>query len=269
MTGGVSLAHTVERGMFVRSSGGPSALPPLVFVHGLGESGLCFEEVLAGPGLEGWRRLAPDLAGYGRSAWSAEPLSLPQQADRIAAWLAGRGEEGAIVVGHSMGGVVALLLAERHPERVAAVIDVEGNKSPQDCVFSGQAAAHSLEAFLAAGFEALIDGVYVDGATEGALRTYFASLRLCDPRAFHLNARELVALSATETLARRLADLAVPVRYMAGAPGGAAPRSLELLAAAGVPCVEVKPSGHWPFIDRPAAFLAELETLLSRLRISG
>ncbi len=250
--------------MFLRSRSGTGGhgLPPLVFVHGLGESGLCFEEVLAEPRLDRWRRLAPDLVGYGRSAWSDEPLSLPQQADRINDWLAERGEAPAVVIGHSMGGVVALLLAERHPGRVAAVVDVEGNKSPRDCVFSGRAAGQDLGDFVASGFDELIDDVYANGAREPALRTYYASLRLCDPRAFHLNGHELVELSATERLAHRLAELPTPDRYIAGVPGGAAPRSLELLAEAGVPCVRVSPSGHWPFIDRRTAFIDALEKTL-------
>jgi pimeloyl-ACP methyl ester carboxylesterase len=255
--------------MFVRSRRGRGGPPPLVFIHGLGESGLCFDGVLAEPRLERWRRLAPDLPGYGRSAWSDEPLSLPQQADRIADWLATKEEGEAVVVGHSMGGVVALLLAERHPERVAAVIDVEGNKSPPDCVFSGQAAGQDLEAFLTGGFEALIDHVYAQGASDPALRTYYASLRLCDPRAFHRNALELTELSASESLAGRLAELPVPSRYIAGVPGGAAPRSLELLAEAGIPCAEVSPSGHWPFIDRRAAFVETLAKILLELDIAG
>jgi pimeloyl-ACP methyl ester carboxylesterase len=249
--------------MFVRARQGPAGTPPLVFVHGLGESGLCFERLLVESRLDGRRLLSPDLAGYGRSAWSEEPLSLSQQADRLGAWLARRREGKAIVIGHSMGGVVALLLAEQQPERVAAVIDVEGNKSPSDCVFSGRVANQELETFVSGRFEALIDDVYAKGIEDRSLRTYYPSLRLCDPRAFHANALELVELSATEELARRLAGLTVPAYYIVGAPGGAASRSRELVAAAGIRTFEVSPSGHWPFIDRPATFVAVLEEILA------
>ena len=88
------------------------------------------------------------------------------------------------------------------------------------------------------------------------------SLRLCDPRAFHRNAGELVALSGSETLAPRLACLDTPHHYVAGAPDGAAGRSLELLSAADVAWTAVEPAGHWPFIDRPAEFAALLARLV-------
>lgn len=39
------------------------------WIHGLGESGLCFERVLARPELHGFRHLVPDLPGYGRRPW--------------------------------------------------------------------------------------------------------------------------------------------------------------------------------------------------------
>jgi len=250
--------------MFVRTYDRGAGGPPLLYLHGLGESGLCFEKIVERPELDGRRHLVPDLPGYGRSPWSAEPLSLPALADHVAAWLKERAEGPAVLVGHSMGGVVALLLAERHPDRVGAVIDVDGNKSLEDCVFSTQAAALTKEAFLGGGFDAIREAIYHDGAAGSeALRGYYASLRLCDPRAFYLNSCELVELSSRETMARRLAALAVPAFYIAGVPDGACARSLHLLAEAGVPCTHISPSGHWPFIDRPGPFASALGRMLA------
>ena len=255
--------HTVEAGMFVREYEGGDGGPPVLYLHGLGESGLCFERIVVRPELAGRKHLVPDLPGYGRSPWPGEPLSLPALADHVAVWLRGRAEGPAILVGHSMGGVVALLLAERHPDRVRAVIDVDGNKSLEDCVFSTLAAAFSKEAFLGGGFDAIREAIYRDGADSEALRGYYASLRLCDPRAFYLNSCELVEFSRRETMARRLAALTVPAFYIAGVPDGACARSLELLAEAGVPCTRISPSGHWPFIDRPGPFAAALDRMLA------
>ncbi len=250
-----------ERGMVVRELGAAAA-PAVLWLHGLGESGLCFERVLGEPTLRNLRHLVPDLPGYGRSPWPETPPTLAAVADHLAGWLGDRGEGPVAVVGHSMGGVVATLLAERHPEVLRSVVDVDGNLSPGDCAYSGEATGHELEAFVEEGFDRLRARVYALGADDEAHRGYWASLRLADPATFHLHALELVELSAAEELAGRLAQLPMPVLYVAGSPGGACARSIELLAAAEVPTLLVGPSGHWPFVDRAAFFAAAVRDRL-------
>jgi pimeloyl-ACP methyl ester carboxylesterase len=168
-----------------------------------------------------------------------------------------------------MGGVVGLLLAERHPQRVAALVDVDGNISIDDCTYSGRAAAMSLQAFVAGGFGRLREAILDEGPGDPATRGYYASLRLCDPATYHLHSSQLVEMSRREDLAARLAALDRPVIYIAGVPGGACDRSLDLLARAGVRTVTVGPAGHWPFIDQPARFADELARVLSTVAVAG
>ncbi|MFH1468923.1 MAG: alpha/beta hydrolase [Pseudomonadota bacterium] len=248
------LQHTVERAMFLRTLGEESLPGPLLWLHGLGESGLCFERIVAHPRLAGWRHLVPDLPGYGRSAWPREPIGLPDLATLLASWLASRDEPPAVVVGHSMGGVLGLLLADRHPSCVRALLNVDGNISLDDCRYSGKAARWVLNDFLAGGFDHFRDEVYQDGLNDPPHRGYYASLRLADPRVFHRHSQDLVALSAAGELPRRMAALPMPARYLAGEPHGASPRSRALLQAAGVPISGVTPAGHWPFLDQPDTF---------------
>lgn len=273
--------QSIEHGMFVREVGGSRAGRPrgsakpttdpasagrrgLLFIHGLGESGLCFARLLARSELAPYRLLVPDLPGYGRSVWPSEPpLALAGLADHLAAWLDQRGEPPVTVVGHSMGGVIAQLLAERHPAAVAAVIDVDGNKSAGDCVFSSRAAAYDLASFLEGGFDVLRETVYRRGKRDLAQRGYYVSLQLADPRSYHQHSLELLELSRSEELASRLAALSQPKHYIAAVPDGASARTRELLTAAGVPWSAIEPSGHWPFIDQPDAFV---ELLLQLLR---
>jgi pimeloyl-ACP methyl ester carboxylesterase len=162
-----------------------------------------------------------------------------------------------------MGGVIALLMAERHRDLVARVIDVDGNVSPPDCAFSSQASAVDLDRFHAAAFAALIDRIYCDGVGDPALRGYYVSLRLCDPRAYYRNSTELVAESRDEDIAERLARLDLPVVYIAGAPRGASQQSRALLDKAGVRTVQISPAGHWPFIDQPDAFTRAMISFLT------
>ncbi|HPF70001.1 MAG TPA: alpha/beta hydrolase [Candidatus Krumholzibacteria bacterium] len=235
----------------------------LLFVHGLGESGLCFEHLLDSPALGGRRLLVPDLPGYGRTPRDGRTRSLADSADELAAWLDLCGVRRAAVLGHSMGGVIAVLLAERHPDLVSLVIDVDGNTSPGDCVYSGRAAAMPQAEFIAGGHAAMMDDLYRAGLEDRAQRGYYTSQRLCDPAVFHRHSAELVAASAPEDLARRRAALKAPVVYIAGEPRGACARSRQLLQEAGVDVRAVGPSGHWPFIDQPEAFLAVLADILA------
>jgi pimeloyl-ACP methyl ester carboxylesterase len=247
--------QTVEMGMFVRETVGPAFEPPLLFIHGLGESGLCFECLFQMWGKSLHHMLVPDLPGYGRSAWSREEaLGLTDHADLLAAWLRERRLPPVVAVGHSMGGVVALLLAERHPELLAGVVDVDGNKSPGDCVFSSQAARWGYQEFCHEGFGELQEAIHDKGATDRAQRGYYVSMRLADPRAYFRNSLELVRMSETRDMAIRLSQLPLPRLYIAGVPGGCCDETHQLLADAEVPKVDVRQSGHWPFIDNPQEF---------------
>lgn len=237
----------------------------MLHIHGLGESGISLEPVAMRPELESWRHLIPDLPGYGRSLWPSGTLPLESVADELARWLARRMEHPVVVLGHSMGGVLATLFAERHRGLCRAIVDVEGNKSIADCSYSSRADAVPLPEFLEHGFQKLLDGVYRAGFDRAPLRGYFASMRFADPRTLWQHSRELVTLSTDETLAVRLARTGVPVLYIAGTPEGAGPRTLELVRSAGISSVVLEPAGHWPFLDLPAEFARAVADFLSAL----
>jgi pimeloyl-ACP methyl ester carboxylesterase len=70
----------------------------------------------------GHRVIAMDLLGHGGSEKPDSGYSMPEQADLVAQALARLGVRDATVVGHSLGGAVAVALAERSPELVARVV---------------------------------------------------------------------------------------------------------------------------------------------------
>jgi len=262
------IVYSFEHGMYVRDHPVPGSRGTLLYIHGLGESGLCFEHLLTHPGLTGWRQLIPDLPGYGRSLRLEEPLTLPGHADHLAAWLreneSVRDAPPVVVIGHSMGGVVSLLFCERHPDLVSAMIDVDGNISRDDGIFSRLAAGRSLEAFMADGFHEMQDMVFSDAQQDMAKRGYYVSMRLADPRTYHLNSRELVEVSTREDVAGRMAALPMRSYYMAAVPNGISQRSQRLLSDAGVALIRIGPSGHWPFIDQTDRFVEELLKILDK-----
>lgn len=254
-----------EDGLSLREHGGLKGRGTILYIHGLGESGLSLEGIATHPEFADWRHLVPDLPGYGRSLWPEVPMPLVAVADLLAERLRSWNAAPAVVLGHSMGGVVATLLGERHPDVVRAVIDVEGNKSLADCTYSSRADADAREAFLRDGYRKLLDGIWELGADREPLRGYYASMRFADPRTLWLHSTELVAYSREESMARRLAALGVPALYVAGVPEGAGPRTLALVKESGLPAAILEPAGHWPFLDQPDGFARAVADFLSGL----
>src|ERR1051326_8372138 len=92
--------------------------PAVVLLHGFG--GAASNWAAVAPVLaRRCRVVVPELPGHGRSSGLPGPAeTLDPYADRIAALLA----EPAVVVGHSLGGVIPLRLASRHPELVRGLV---------------------------------------------------------------------------------------------------------------------------------------------------
>jgi pimeloyl-ACP methyl ester carboxylesterase len=108
------------KGMRLRYYVGGSG-PPLVLVHGL--AGAAANWTLVAPALAARRRLlVPDLPGHAGSSPLAAAPTLNPFADAVAALARREGLAPAAVVGHSLGGVVALRLAIRHEDAVRAVV---------------------------------------------------------------------------------------------------------------------------------------------------
>lgn len=96
---------------------------PVVAIHGITANHRSFSPLatrLSAP------LLAIDLRGRGASRSLPAPFGLEQHAEDVAAAMRSAGIERAIVVGHSMGGFVAVRLAHAHPELVASLVLVDG-----------------------------------------------------------------------------------------------------------------------------------------------
>ncbi len=95
----------------------PAGRAPVVLVHGLGVSSR-YMRPLARHLATDFRVHAPDLPGFGRSDKPRRVLSIPELADRLAAWMEAAGPRRASLVGNSLGCEILVELALRHPERV-------------------------------------------------------------------------------------------------------------------------------------------------------
>jgi pimeloyl-ACP methyl ester carboxylesterase len=108
---GVMLAYRVA---------GDPAAPPLVLLHGLGDSAADWEPLL--PALARDHRVyALDLRGHGQSSHPGQ-YSFELMRDDVIAFLKELGVGSCVLIGHSMGGTVAMLLAEAAPRLVTRLI---------------------------------------------------------------------------------------------------------------------------------------------------
>jgi pimeloyl-ACP methyl ester carboxylesterase len=110
--------------------------PLLVFLHGWGDAGSTFQFVVDEL-KDDWFVIAPDWRGFGETRLEAESYWFPDYLADLDALLEIYSPDGPVrLVGHSMGANVASLYAGVMPERVAAVVNIEGfgllDSNPED-----------------------------------------------------------------------------------------------------------------------------------------
>lgn len=111
VVGDVRLAYEVH---------GRSDAPPLILLHALGEGRRDWAPVLD-RFEERFRVFAIDLRGHGDSDWPGR-YSLQLMADDVLRLLDHLDVPAVTLIGHSMGGAVAYLLAEQHPDRAELLV---------------------------------------------------------------------------------------------------------------------------------------------------
>lgn len=95
---------------------------PIVFVHGLGAQLHHFRHTLFGRFGPGYRLIALDRPGSGYSVRATGATGrLPEQADVVRRFIEELGLERPLVVGHSLGGAIALALATGHPAAISGI----------------------------------------------------------------------------------------------------------------------------------------------------
>jgi pimeloyl-ACP methyl ester carboxylesterase len=217
---------------------------PLVFLHGFGSTKEDYADVVRQQALSERPVLAYDAPGCGASTCSdLSAVSIPFLVTVASAVLNARGIDRCRLIGHSMGGLTGLLLADRDPARVAGFVDIEGNVAPEDCFLSRQIISHrhpDPRGFLAE----FADRVWASGESSSAL---YASglLAKVRPEVVRPIFESMVELSDHGDLMRRFLALPCPRMFVYGEEN----RSLSYLpelAEHGVALAEIAHSGHWP-----------------------
>ncbi|MGW4164670.1 alpha/beta fold hydrolase [Streptomyces sp. NPDC004788] len=229
--------------------------PARVFVHGLGCTGASdFAHVAVHPALPRRRSLLVDLLGFGLSDRPGGfDYRMESQAAVVARILDHEGLTGVELVGHSMGGAVAVHLAAARPDLVERLVVAEPNLYAGGGMFSSPVAAQDEQSFVREGFAAML-------ATQQRA-DYAARLRLADPLAVHRSAVALVEGSAPAA-GDLFAALQRPRAFLVG-EASLPDADAEKVAAEGIPVLVIPAAGHNLMIDNPDGFARALAEALT------
>lgn len=132
------LAQIAGHRLFWQIEGPPDGRPVLLLHHGLG-SVRAWQKQIPALTSAGWRTVAYDRWGYGRS--EARPAFSPDflrnDASEAAQLLDALGLDRVCLVGHSDGGSLAMLLAAEHPERVERLVLVAAHLDRESATLDG------------------------------------------------------------------------------------------------------------------------------------
>ena len=261
--------HLGEVRLDISAIGRDGRRAPVVFLHGFGSTKEDYADVVHHPDFDDRPFLACDAPGCGATTIdNPARIDLPLLVATAAAMIDSRGWGQYHLVGHSMGGLTALLLAHLRPERVLSFTSIEGNLAPEDCFLSRQVHEHPAqedEVFFAAFIERTRHG------RDLASTLYAASLRhKVRAGAVRPIFRSMMACSDEGALLDKFLGLPCPVHFMYGEQN-ANLSYLDTLAREGVRLTSIPQCGHFPMYSNPvrmwwalAEFFEESERRLDR-----
>jgi pimeloyl-ACP methyl ester carboxylesterase len=226
-------------------------LAHVVFLHGFGSTKEDYLDIASQHAFTGRPFLAYDAPGCGETWCEDLPaVSIPFLVTTARAMLDHAGIRRFHLVGHSMGGLTALMLAHQEPGRVLSFTDIEGNLAPEDCFLSRQILSHPADG----------DGGFLAELAERVRRSHSSSSALFAASLRHkVRAgavrgifESMVGLSDRGDLMTKFLALPCPRMFMYGEENSAL-SYLPELAAGGVTLAEIPRSGHWPMYANPVA----------------
>jgi pimeloyl-ACP methyl ester carboxylesterase len=221
-TGGLGGSVTIrefvlpEHEAVVRYRDVPGRNPACVYLHGLGSSAIAdFSAVVEQLELAGRRSVLVDLLGFGQSD---RPLrfsySVDGHAQVVASLIAQLSVGPCALVGHSLGGSIALRVASAWPQWVSRLLVAEANLESgplegSNAVFSRSVACQTDPEYCATGYRNTL------AWADREMPALALQLRRAAPQAIYRSAVSLVA-GATPTWMEQLLTLSIPRAYVFG-----------------------------------------------------
>src|SRR5215831_2516457 len=237
-------------------------LPAVVLIHGAGFDHSAWALHSRWFAHHGFAVLVPDLPGHGRTQGPAL-TSIAEMADWIVALLEAAGASKAHLIGHSMGSLIALETAARHPAKVSA-LGLIGTAATMtvgpDLLKAAEANDHDaidMVSIWGLGFDAeiggsLAPGMWMHGGAQRVLQhcapgVLFSDLDACNSYADALAAAAKVTVPTTLILGEK--DMMTPAK--AGKALAAAIANARTIVLPG--------AGHMLMTERPDELLAAIK----------
>ena len=239
-----------------------ASLPTVVLLHGAGFDHTTWALHSRWFAHHGFGVLAPDLPGHGRSI-GAPLTAIADMADWTVALLDAAGAAKARLVGHSMGSLIALETAARHPARVSA-LSLIGTAATMtvgpDLLKAAEANDHAaidMVSIWGLGFPAELGGSLAPGLWmhSGAQRV----LEQCRPGVLFA---DLSACNAYQNALNAAAQITVPATFILGERDMMTSAKSGKALAAALPnsrTVVMRGAGHMMMTERPDELLAALQ----------
>jgi YbgC/YbaW family acyl-CoA thioester hydrolase len=229
--------------------------PAVLFIHGYPLDRSIWRHQI--DSLDGFRRIAPDLRGMGRSAAPDLGYSMATYAEDLAGVLEALGEESAVLCGLSMGGYIAFEFLRRWPDRVRGLIlmdtraegDSEDGRKGRD-----QQIALAKEQGAGAIASAMVPKLLAKGADARLVRQVRAMIE-ATPVAGIVGA--LTAIRDRSDSRALLPELGrMPVLVVTGSEDAIIPAAQARALAEAIPgaeFAEIAGAGHLPCLEAPEA----------------
>jgi len=225
----------------------------LLCVHGLGCSKQSFVTAFERAELRDWSLLAFDLPGFGRSPRPDHYRhDLKDQAKLLKALLDAHASRRIVLLAHSMGGTLSLLLPGPVLSRLAGMVLVEPRLLASSSTISAETNRHEFDDFLHSFWPHLRARVAADPSEA-------FDLEHADPVAFYRSARSLGEWTRRADLVGAFLSSGCPRCFVYG------DRNTHLGELAALPVSEqlrIPGAGHFPMQDNPEAFYRGLAGLL-------
>lgn len=239
-----------------------ASLPTAVLLHGAGFDHTTWALHSRWFAHHGYGVLAPDLPGHGRSG-GAPLTSVADMADWTAALITAAGAQKARLVGHSMGSLIAVETAARHPDKVSA-LNLIGTAAAMtvgpDLLKAAEANnrdAVDMMSIWGLGFPAGLGGSLAPG-----LWMLTGAQRVLENNRPGVLFTDLSACNAYQNALTAAAKVSVPTTLILGERDMMTPSKAGKALAAAIPnarTIVLSGAGHMMMNERPDELLAALQ----------